>query len=164
MQPPDLPLPPPPPPPLPGPENHPYQVWSWGWGAVRTSRLGGRGFLSDPAPDSRALGKEARSPLAETSRASRFPSPGRGARGGLVSSFVKGCQCSELTQEEMKPREGKGLARGHTASQSPTAGPPAPRSWAWVSASRPLPRPELLPPSVSLCGPSYVSLSVSLYP
>ena len=48
-------------------------------------------------------------------------------------------------QEEMKPREGKGLAQGHTASQGPTAG--RPRFWAWVSASRPPSAPELLPPS-----------------
>ena len=53
-----------------------------GGGGVRTSRLGGRGFLSDPAPDSRALGKEVRSPLAEASRASHFPSPGEGRGAG----------------------------------------------------------------------------------
>lgn len=164
LQPPDLPLPPPPPPPppppVPQPENHPYQVWSWrrGEGSGAPGSMGGASFPTPP-PTPELPGRKcaAPSPRLPGQVISRLRDEGR-RRGAL--QFVPASKEANAGRNEAQ--RGEGPCPGSHSESGPTAG--RPRSWAWVSASRPPSAPELLPPSVSLCVLSYVSLYVSRYP
>ena len=135
-----------------------YGAGGGGRGQERQARWAGLPFRPRPRLPSSREGS-AQPPRRDFPGKSGPVSVARGGGGVGYSFFLRQ---RKPMQEEMKPREGKGLAQGHTASQGPTAG--RPRFWAWVSASRPPSAPELLPPSVSLCVLSYVSLYVSLYP
>lgn len=162
LQPPDLPLPPPPPPPppLPQPENHPYQVWSWrrGEGSGAPGSVGGASFPTPP-PTPELPGRKcaAPSPRLPGQVVSRLGGEGR-RRGGL--QFLPASKEANAGRNEAQ--RGEGPCPGSHSESGPHRRAP-PFLGLGLSQSPPS-APELLPPSVSLCVLSYVSLYVSLYP
>lgn len=107
-----------------------YGAGGGGRGQERQARWAGLPFRPRPRLPSSREGS-AQPPRRDFPGKSFPVSVARGGGGVGYSFFLRQ---RKPMQEEMKPREGKGLAQGHTASQGPTAG--RPRFWAWVSASR----------------------------